>query len=241
MKRFKTRQSLSRREFMQAASVGLAATASASSRVWGSGTDGYTGKCLVTLQLDGGADVTQFCDPKVNTQGESKINNWAEWADPGQAGNILYAPVADNEWFFNRYGADMLVVNGVDAQTNSHETGRLFNWTGSNAEGKPSLSALHAAYQSPDEPLAYAVFGGESRTAGIIGYNRFDDVSRLRTLSQPRIQNWSSNPSVAPKNMARLTRWSLTKFHACSAAPISAPGSYKISSALLSRDRIVMH
>ncbi|MEK9655754.1 MAG: twin-arginine translocation signal domain-containing protein, partial [Halieaceae bacterium] len=110
--------SLSRRHFIQAA-AGLAASATASSRVWASGADGYSGKCLVTLQLDGGADVTQFCDPKINTPGERKINNWADWSDPGQAGNILYAPVADNEWFFNRFGADMLVVNGVDAQTNS--------------------------------------------------------------------------------------------------------------------------
>ena len=29
----------------------------------------------------------------------------------------MYAPVADNEWLFNRFGADMLVVNGVDTQT----------------------------------------------------------------------------------------------------------------------------
>ena len=80
----------------------------ASSRVWA--VMGIMGKCLVTLQLDGGADVTQLCDPKVNTPGEPKINNWADWADPGQAGNIMYAPVADNEWLFNRFGADMLVV-----------------------------------------------------------------------------------------------------------------------------------
>ena len=181
---------------MQAGAVGVAAGLSASTRVWGSsgdaysssGGDGYSGKCLVTLQLEGGADVTQLCDPKVNTTGEPKINNWADSADPGQVGNLLYAPVADNEWLFNRFGADMLVVNGVDAQTNSHETGRLFNWTGSNAEGKPSLTALHAAYQSPNEPLAYAVFGGESRTSGIIGYNRFDDLNRLSQLAQPRMR-----------------------------------------------------
>ena len=177
---------------------------SASSRVWSSGKDDYSGKCLVTLQLDGGADVTQLCDPKINTPGERKINNWADWADPGAAGNILFAPIADNEWLFNRFGADMLVVNGVDAQTNSHETGRLFNWTGSNAEGKPSLSALHAAYNSPDQPLAYAVFGGESRTAGIIGYNRFDDVSRLRSLSQPRTQSWSNTPKRSMEEYDRV-------------------------------------
>jgi hypothetical protein len=177
---------------------------SASSRVWSSGKDDYSGKCLVTLQLDGGADVTQLCDPKINTPGERKINNWADWADPGAAGNILFAPIADNEWLFNRFGADMLVVNGVDAQTNSHETGRLFNWTGSNAEGKPSLSALHAAYNSPDQPLAYAVFGGESRTAGIIGYNRFDDVSRLRSLSQPRTQSWSNTSKRSMEEYDRV-------------------------------------
>ena len=203
MKRSNKRERFSRRQFIQAA-AGLATTMTTSSRVWGSGREGFSGKCLVTLQLDGGADVTQFCDPKVNTPGERKINNWADWADPGQVGNLLYAPVADNEWFFNRFGADMLVVNGVDAQTNSHETGRLFNWTGSNAVGKPSLSALHAAFNSPDEPLAYTVFGGESHTSGIIGYNRFDDVSRLRTLSQPRIQNWSGRPKRSEEEFDRV-------------------------------------
>ena len=176
----------------------------ASSRVWSSVDGNYSGKCLVTLQLDGGADVTQLCDPKVNTPGEPKINNWADWADPGQAGNIMYAPVADNEWLFNRFGADMLVVNGVDAQTNSHETGRLFNWTGSNAEGKPSMSALHAAFNSPDQPLAYAVFGGESRTAGIIGYNRFDDVRRLKNLAQPRVRPWDSLPKRTQAEFDRV-------------------------------------
>ena len=195
---------MSRRRLMQAGAAGLLSTVGVSSRVWSSGSEGYSGKCLVTLQLDGGADVTQLCDPKVNTPGEPKINNWADWADPGQAGNILYAPVADNEWLFNRFGADMLVVNGVDAQTNSHETGRLFNWTGSNAEGKPSMSALHAAFNSPDQPLAYAVFGGTSRTSGIIGYNRFDDVRRLKNLAQPRVRPWDNLPKRTLAEFERI-------------------------------------
>ena len=96
---------------MQAGAAGLLSTVGVSSRVWSSGSEGYSGKCLVTLQLDGGADVTQLCDPKVNTPGEPKINNWADWADPGQAGNILYAPVADNEWLFNRFGADLSLIH----------------------------------------------------------------------------------------------------------------------------------
>ena len=134
MRSYKT-AATSRRGFVKSVALGAGALASTPGfRVMASGSAPYSGKLLVTLQLDGGADVTQLCDPKVNTPGELKINNWAETADPGQVGNLLFAPVADNVNLFNRFGADMLVVNAVDAQTNSHETGRLFNWTGSNAE-----------------------------------------------------------------------------------------------------------
>ena len=94
---------LSRRKFV-GFSAGAMATAGSVSRVWGSGNDDYSGKCLVTLQLDGGADVTQLCDPKINTLGEKKINNWADLAEPGRVGNLSYAPIADNEWLFNRFG-----------------------------------------------------------------------------------------------------------------------------------------
>ena len=189
---------LTRRKLLRSAAVGVTALTSARSlRVWGNGLDPYAGKLLVTLQLDGGADVTQLCDPKVNTLGEPKINNWADQNDPGEAGNLLYAPIADNANFFRRFGADTLVLNGVDAQTNSHETGKLYNWTGSNAEGRPSITALHAAAMTPNQPLAYAVYGGASRTAGLITYNRFDDVSRLRELSDPHRD---------PRNPDRLLR-----------------------------------
>jgi hypothetical protein len=157
----------------------------------------------VTLQLSGGVDVTQLCDPKVNVKGEPKINYWADAADPGQAGNLLYAPVANNAAFFERFGRDMLVINGVDSQTNSHETGKLYNWTGSNAEGRPSLSALFAAAQSPEQPLAYSVFDGFSRTAGLIGYNRFDDLSNMGALIRPNVDPWSGGLKRAEEDVVR--------------------------------------
>ncbi|MBT6039602.1 MAG: DUF1501 domain-containing protein [Halieaceae bacterium] len=200
--------------------LGAGALASTSGfRVMASGLAPYSGKLLVTLQLSGGADVTQLCDPKVNTPGELKINNWADAADPGEAGNIRFAPVGDNFNFFNRFGSDMVVVNGVDAQTNSHETGRLFNWTGSNAEGRPSLTALHAAANAPEQPLAYSVFGGgTSRTSGIISYNRFRDVSRLRELAKPTEMPWDPTNQLRPdleiSEAQRLTRESVTELFA---------------------------
>ena len=93
---------LSRRQLLRAALVGgSAATGLLSSRVWSSGAhQPYEGQLLVTLQLDGGVDVTQLCDPKVNVKGEPRINYWADAADPGQAGNLFYAPVANNAAFF---------------------------------------------------------------------------------------------------------------------------------------------
>ena len=180
---------LGRRKLLRAAVTGVAASAGLSTmRLWGADIDNtYGGRLLVTLQLDGGVDVTQLCDPKVNIPGERKINRWADTAEAGQIGNISYAPIAANEQLFRRFGADTLVINGVDAQTNSHETGRLFNWTGSNAEGQPSLSALFAASQSPDQPLAYSVYGGLSRTGGLISLNRFDDLADMALLVQPGV------------------------------------------------------
>ena len=183
---------MSRRGFLGRSAAGAALMAGwPGMQVWGSQAEPGTGRLLVTLQLDGGVDVTMFTDPKVNVASEPKINHWADQLEPDQIGAISFAPVARNRELFERFGADLMVVNGVDAQTNSHETGRLFNWTGRNAEGQPSLSALFAAAESPEQPLAYSVFGGVSRTAGIIGYNRFDDLNVLRRLTEPNVDSWS--------------------------------------------------
>ena len=145
----------------------------------------YEGKCVVSLTLNGGADPTQFCDPKTNTPGEKRINNWAERDQPGQAGNITFAPVANNQWLFEQFGPDMLVINGVDYGTNSHSTGIMYSKTGSNAEGKPAVTALHAAERTADQPLAYSIFAGVARTGGLISYNQFSSLSKLRALARP--------------------------------------------------------
>jgi len=47
-------------------------------RIFGTTTDPYTGRLLVTLQADGGWDVSSFCDPKVNQPGEKEITNWSK-------------------------------------------------------------------------------------------------------------------------------------------------------------------
>ena len=202
-----SRRQSTRRQLLRAAGGAFCAMAGgglSGPKVWGSSSyRDYEGKLLVTLQLEGGVDVTQLCDPKVNVKGEPKINQWADQDEPQQIGNILYAPVAQNAALFERFGQDTLVINGIDTQTNSHETGKLFSWTGSNAEGNPSLSALFSAAQSPEQPLAYSIFGGFSRTSGLIRYNRFDDMRRLGALVEPNKDPWSGGKKRADDDLAQ--------------------------------------
>lgn len=153
-------------------------------------TPGYSGKLLMCVHLTGGVDVTSWCDPKENTPGEKKINNWADSAASREAGRIPYAPFANNSSFFDRHFRDLLVVNGVDAQTNSHQTGTFYNWTGYNAEGKPTLAALFAAAQSPDQPLAYVSYGGYSNPGEVIRMNRFGDPRGLKSTLDPYDTLW---------------------------------------------------
>ena len=147
----------------------------------------YRGKLVVFVQADGGWDPTSLCDPKANTPGEPVINHWAERDEIRQAGNIAYAPFAGNEAFFEKYHRRMLVINGVDAQTNSHTVGIVHNWSGRNSEGYPTMAALLAAHYAPDQVVSYLSFGGYAETAGVARFTRIHDADLLRTVATPRV------------------------------------------------------
>ena len=148
----------------------------------------YRGKLFVFIQADGGWDPTSFCDPKANTPGEPVINHWAERDEVRQAGSIQYAPFARNLPFFEKYHRRMLVINGVDAQTNSHTVGIVHNWSGRNSEGYPTTTALLAAHYAPDLPVTYLSFGGFSATTGLARFTRIDDAHLLRSIAAPAME-----------------------------------------------------
>ena len=145
----------------------------------------YVGKLFVFVQADGGWDPTSFCDPKANTPNEPVINHWAERDEIRRVGNIRYAPFANNAAFFKKYYDRMLVINGVDAQTNSHTVGVVHNWSGRNSEGYPAMGALLAAGYGPDLPVAYLSFGGYSDTGGVARYTRLNNANLLRNIARP--------------------------------------------------------
>lgn len=196
---------MNRREFIRslALATGSAALAAPFNKLYAAPA-AYQGRLLLVLQADGGWDVTSLCDPKTNVPGELEINQWARSSDIRTAGNIPYAPFANNQALFSKYHQDMLVINGVDAQTNSHTTGVLHNWSGRNAAGFPTLTAMHAAQQAPDLPLAYINFGGFADAARLIRYNRLDDVYALYDILQPNINTWNNQPLRIESELNRV-------------------------------------
>ena len=153
----------------------------------------YDGKLFVFIQADGGWDPTSFCDPKTNTPGEKIINHWAENGETRQVGSLYYADFAYNAAFFEKYYDRMLVINGVDAQTNSHSAGIVHNWSGRSSEGYPSMTALLAAHHSPSLPLAYLSFGGFSDTLSLITYSRLARADMIRNIASPDVTAWDNS------------------------------------------------
>ena len=165
----------------------------------------YRGKLFVFVQADGGWDPTSFCDPKANTPGEPVINHWAERDEVRQAGNISYAPFARNERFYRKYHRQMLVINGVDAQTNSHSVGIVHNWSGRNAEGYPTTTALLAAHYAAELSVPYLSFGGFSVTAGLTRFTRIDNADLLRSVANPATPIFTSEDWAALESLWRAT------------------------------------
>ena len=182
------------------------------------------GKLFVFVQADGGWDPTSFCDPKANTAGEPVINHWAQYDEVRQSGNIYYAPFAYNVTFFEKYYRRMLVINGVDAQTNSHTVGIVHNWSGRNSEGYPTLSALLAAYYAPALPIPYLSFGGYSVTSGITRFTRIDNADLLRTIATPAVPPYDSERYFSEADWDAIQSYGTDAAERLAAVPNLLPG-----------------
>lgn len=166
----------------------------------------YMGRFFVTVQAEGAWDVASFCDPKSNIPDEKIINTWAQTAEIQTMGNLHYAPVANNQKFFEKHYQKMLVINGIDSQTNSHSTGVLHNWSGRNSAGYPSLTALFAATHASQLPLSYLNYGGYAETSHLIRYTRLNDVNALLSVLTPNILPWDRNQTFQHPDMLALVK-----------------------------------
>ena len=185
----------------------------------------YNGKLFVFVQADGGWDPTSFCDPKTNVSGEPTINNWALNGEVRQAGNIRYAPFAGNQAFFEKYYRRILVVNGVDAQTNSHTAGVVHNWSGRISEGYPTTTALLAAHNGAGLSMPYLSFGGFSQTAGVAVFTRLNNPAEIRNIAKPELYSGLADrrPFFAPEDWASITSHRDKRIARLAAAPNTLP------------------
>lgn len=130
-----------------AGAMGLAAIGNA----WGQ-TGTYGGRILVSILANRALDQSSWVDPR---ETDGKMNVYAAEKRPaGVAGRIRYAPMGDNKFFFDKYHRQMLVINGVHSETNSHPLGVQVNATGSFAGGFPQLAELFAKANGPLLPFS---------------------------------------------------------------------------------------
>ncbi|MFV8754283.1 DUF1501 domain-containing protein [Nannocystaceae bacterium ST9] len=146
----------------------------------------YEGPFWIFVNAGGGWDPTLLCDPKgrANEQAVDPVNMYFE-DEILSAGNISYAPVGYNDTFFQKYYQQLLVINGIDMQTNGHDSGSRNTWSGKLTEGFPSLAALVAATAGPELPMSYLSFGGYDMTAGLVARTRAGNVNALGRIAYP--------------------------------------------------------
>jgi hypothetical protein len=91
----------------------------------------YDGPLWVLVNAAGGWDPTSLCDPKGARTEEDpdRLNNFLA-DDIGESGRLRWAPVSNNEYFFEKYYRELLVVNGIDTETNGHDSGTRHTWSG---------------------------------------------------------------------------------------------------------------
>ncbi|PRP98093.1 hypothetical protein ENSA5_30780 [Enhygromyxa salina] len=177
-----------RRDFLKLAGLaGLSVIPSSSAATGEPGASpAYEGTFWIFVNAAGGWDPTSLCDPKgrANEMEPDPMNMYFT-GDILSAGNINYAPLGYNDTFFQKYYQDLLVINGIDMQTNGHESGSRHTWSGRLVEGFPSLAALIAANAGPGLPMSYLSFGGYDLTAGLVARTRSGNLAVLDRIAYP--------------------------------------------------------
>jgi uncharacterized protein (DUF1501 family) len=198
---------MDRRKFLKLAGMtGLAVAAPLGVRRALADAPPYEGPYFVLINASGGWDPVYLCDPKP----QGPLNRL--YSAEATQGNIRYAPIPidpvalgidvaaapyllSNTDFFTKYGSRLLVLNGVDMQTNNHDAGSRATWSGRLPEGFPSFGALVAAARAPESTFAYVSGGGFDATEGIIPLTRISSVDAVKKIANPNKTD-PSNPET---------------------------------------------
>ncbi len=147
----------------------------------------YQGKVLFDIHLDGGIDQSSWTDTR---ETDPTINNYAGAGQvavgPGIAGcTIKMAPMGNNAAFLAAHFQNMLVVNGCNTETNSHDDGDRASATGKLEMGHATIAELHASQYGNGLPYAWLDGGSFNTSAGLVAPTSFPDANQLRASVLP--------------------------------------------------------
>ncbi len=158
---------MNRREFLKVLSAaGMVSSTPAlfMEQAMASSSDAYNGPLLLVLKASGGFQQSAFCDPRDRA--------WKRWGKTttgsvsGTAGNLKYAPVQENKMLFEKYHDRMLVINGVQWNSNGHGGASLDQQSGRPTASMPAFSALLGRVSGSDLPLPWVLAGETKRVSG---------------------------------------------------------------------------
>ncbi|WP_196158975.1 DUF1501 domain-containing protein [Reinekea sp. G2M2-21] len=202
---------MQRRELLKAmAAAGLLPSAGLLSAPAHAAVTRYEGPVYIVLFAEGGWDVTSLCDPKdglirpPGSNADVRINQWSATQSIQSANGISYAPVADNGSLFTNHGAKMMVINGLDAQTNAHSASVRHVFSGRFADGYPAVTALAAAQHGAGLPLAFLSNGGYRETAGLTNFSLMQDPSSLGNLINTNATPWGPTQFQRPEQLSTV-------------------------------------
>ena len=154
----------------------------------------YTGKLFVMIHTGGGWDPTSFMDPKGTANGINRFDNMVShngftWAPTLSSANFDNSTNSLAYKFLDELGTRMLVINGIDTETNNHGVGPRYVWSCKLPTGNPTFGALLAAACASHLPLAFISNGGFQSTEGIIAPSRINNSSLIEAISAPNTYN----------------------------------------------------
>jgi hypothetical protein len=174
----------------------------------------YTGTFYIFINAGGGWDPTMVCDPK-----GGDINHTFMPDAIGEAGVHRYAPVNytaevgsgySNRQFFEKFASRLLVLNGVDMQTNNHDSGTRYTWSGHLEDGYPPLAAMIAASLAPGRPLGFLSNGGYENTVGVVPLTRLNSLDTIARIAFPN----RPNPATEATYHSTATAQRIARFQA---------------------------
>jgi len=168
----------------------------------------YSGKILVDVHCNGGIDNSSWFDPR---EKDPAMNDYARnGIAAAVSGNIRTAPMGLNAPFLAANFRRMMVINGVNSETNSHEDGTRVHATGSLAMTYAVMPELYAAAKGANLPFAWLNSGAYDMSAGLVAATPMPNGATFRQLLNPNSQSagadYNKDQDVAKMLASRADR-----------------------------------